>query len=242
MRGSLLRESDEAPRTRMRDPDPTCPELPMTLTPAARPVSSSWKERTGCVATMSAALTVVTTLPIAFFSAFPAGPVTTTWLSSSARSTMPMRSSTSPTRARRVAAWKPMRRIDSVTLSPESPPMRKRPLASVVVPVAVPATKTCVPGTGAPLAALTTTPPTVPCCAASGAASAARSVNEASVFLARRRASPVTGAGAGARLWRDRRRVGIRESVGMVEIALRLPKTPRGDGNARAAGMGRTHR
>src|SRR5438046_2439222 len=39
-RGSLLRESDDCPRMRMRDPAPTAPDE-ITCTPAARPEISS---------------------------------------------------------------------------------------------------------------------------------------------------------------------------------------------------------
>jgi hypothetical protein len=104
MSGSLLSDSDEAPRTRMRAPVPTCPELPTTLTPAARPVSRSWTLRTGCVATTAAAATVLTALPTARRSAAPAVPVTTTWLSSSTRSARATCTS-SPARALTVRGW-----------------------------------------------------------------------------------------------------------------------------------------
>ena len=75
MSGLLLSDSDDAPRTRMREPVPTCPELATTLTPEARPLSRSCRLFTGCVATISDAFTVVTALPMARFSVTPAVPV-----------------------------------------------------------------------------------------------------------------------------------------------------------------------
>src|SRR5690606_23740786 len=73
-----VRERDDAPRIRTRLPDPTLPDPAMTATPVARPLRSSWKFDTGCVATTSDALIWETALPTARDSVAPVVPVTIT--------------------------------------------------------------------------------------------------------------------------------------------------------------------
>src|SRR5688500_12705459 len=59
-----------------------------------------------------------------------------------------------------------MRRTSSVTVSPERPPILKRPFASVEAPSVVAETMTCTAATGADVPADTTVPLTEPVCAA----------------------------------------------------------------------------
>ena len=77
MSGVPESEKVEAPRMWIREAPPTMPVEERTVTPGTRPFSTCDTSTTGAFTMMSAALTVETTLPSAFFCVAPGVPVTT---------------------------------------------------------------------------------------------------------------------------------------------------------------------
>jgi hypothetical protein len=140
MSGSFDSERLAAPRMRMREPVPTLPLDGLMKTPGARAFSIWATLLTVPRSETSLALIEVTAFPISRRAWPPGVPVTTTSSSEIDCSVIETRTSGPPTVAVIRSGLKPMRRTSSVTVSPVTPPMRKRPVASVVVPSVVPAT------------------------------------------------------------------------------------------------------
>jgi hypothetical protein len=110
MSGWFPSEKLEAPRIRMREPEPTAPVAGCTSTPGARPISRLWTSLIGAVCTMFAASIRETAFPIWRCSVAPGLPVTITWESSSAFCSRASRTLVSPTLTVSVRARNPIMR------------------------------------------------------------------------------------------------------------------------------------